>query len=57
LTYKPYFFSQRTIFFLITNQPTVFSAMAYQPSEQGSLVGYFPGCPATASCLVGYFPG
>jgi len=29
----PYFFSQRTIFFSHSKQPTVFSIMAYQPSE------------------------
>ena len=36
LVYKPYFFNQRIIFSLTTNQPTVLSVMAYQPSEQGN---------------------
>jgi len=36
LAYKPYFFQPtNNIFFLTTNQPTVLSAMAYQPNEQG----------------------
>jgi hypothetical protein len=34
LSYKPYLFSQRTVFFLTTNQRTVLSAIAFQPSKQ-----------------------
>jgi len=47
LSYEPYYFSERTVFFsynksaneqyfsLTTNQRTVLSAMAFQQSEQG----------------------
>ena len=31
LSYKPYIFSERTVFFLTTNQPTVLLPTAYQP--------------------------
>jgi hypothetical protein len=50
LSYKPYFSSQRIIFFLITNQRTILSAMTFQPSEQGASLQLIP-LPNSSVCV------